>query len=188
MFDQLITLASIFAASLAAFVFIIKKCMDGGGNWVGFFFGLSFLTMLFSGVGTIVSVVNVFYHKEYLPVRIEKYELISLENTLEQNGSISGGGNFLGNSFSGQIGSSTVCTFAIKNEKGEISILNIPANKIKFFQTEDDFIQVQQHFHIYKYPYGLTTKRRNNDWWYEEDNTWKIYLPKKSFNQYIKFN
>lgn len=162
--------------------------MDSNSNWVGLFFGISFISMLFFGVGTLVSIGDVLGHKEYLPARVESYELISLENTLERNGSVSGGGSFLGSSFSGQIGSSTVCTFAIKNENGEISILNIPANKIKFFQTEDNFVQVQQHFHIFKYPYGLTAKRRTDSWWYEEDNTWKIYLPKESFNQYIKFN
>lgn len=188
MFNQLITFASIFVVSLTAFIFIIKKYGDSANIWAGVFFGVFFLTMLTSGVATLISVVNVFMCKEYLPARVESYELISLENTLEQNGRISGGGSFLGSSFSGQIGSSTVCTFAIKNENGEISILNIPANKIKFFQTEDNFVQVQQHFHIFKYPYGLTAKRRTNGWWYEEDNTWKIYLPKESFNQYIKFN
>lgn len=135
---------------------------------------------------TLVSVIflmcfsSLCFHRSYAT---EKFELISLENQIGEQGNISGGGLF--NPIRGEYGSDTRCVFVARNANDEIQIYNVSSKQVTFRESNDSEACVTRS--TIRYPYSLSRKRRE---WQILDvpERWDINIPSQNINKYIKFN
>lgn len=185
----MITSLFIYLGALLSLILITYFCLTKSEKgWVFSIGGISFILSIFLFVFGGAMLTTKYNEYSYVNNTLIRYQIVSLMNSLQPTGEISGSGSFLRNYFSGGLKSETLCTFVIKKDNSEIVIENIPASKIVFFETDDGSQKVEQVFYNFNYPHRFTEQGRNLTYHFESENTWRIYLPKESFNKYIKFN
>lgn len=118
----------------------------------------------------------------YQKPNIISYELISLENKVENVATLNGSGSFLGHSIHGEMKGVSICTFIIKKENGDIVIQNIPAESMTFREGEPRVDMVEKSF---TYPNRCDN---TSTFCHDDETTWVVYIPTSSINRYIKFN
>lgn len=124
------------------------------------------------------------FHDYTTPQVARSGSIVSLENKSGVSGSVSGGGSFLGSSFSGGVNSTTTCSVLVKWNEKQMTVETIDCSQIIFLEGSD--LSVKRFDMVYYYPHSL--KGLEDTRWAGYVDHWEITIPAESINKYIKFN